>query len=284
VLANSTLRRGWVRKTEHGEFPGYVLCPRQHLKWAKLRIPPTLADGPYLARLIDTTAALPLGECYSTNHPMTRSDDKAARLALLNYVGELGLVCGSEIGCDWAVPALCYGEGMLSPVAFRHPDAGYLPPDMQPVTNTFRYMLNPAVRVPLWELVYHDCCVAYWYWGDANNTFPALWPQRNLFNALYAVPPLYKIASTTEWHVARAQIVATARMLQPVFAQIGFEEMTAHRFLTPDRTLQLSEFAGGARVIVNFATTPQAFEHTSIAATNILVVPARPVLSPKNKQ
>ncbi|GEM_PF-613761 len=294
VLANSTLRRGWVRMTEHGEFPGYVLCPRQHLKWARARIPPTLADGPYLARLIDTTAALPLGECYSTNHPMTRSDDKAARLALLKYVGELGLVCGSEMGSDWAVPALCYGEGLLSPAAFRHPNAGYLPLNMQPVTNTYRYMLNPAVRVPLWELVYHDCCVAYWYWGDANNTFPALWPQRNLFNALYAVPPLYKIATTTEWHAARAQIIATDQMLDPVFAQIGFEEMTGHRFLTHDRTLQLSEFAGGARVVVNFSTTPHAFEQSIIGATNILVlparvaapaaVPARPLLSPKNKQ
>ncbi|MCX7005320.1 MAG: hypothetical protein NTV22_18900 [bacterium] len=280
VLANGVFKHGWVRKTEHGEFPGYVLCPQRHLSWAQRRIPPTLADGPYRARFIDTTAALPLGECYSTNHPMTRSDDKAARLALLNYVGELGLVCGSEIGCDWAVPALCYGEGMLSPVAFRHPDAGYLPPDMQPVTNTYRYMLNPAVRVPLWELVYHDCCVASWYWGDANNTFPALWPQRNLFNALYAVPPLYKISTTTEWHAARAQIIATGQLLTPVFAQIGFEEMTDHRFLTSDRTLQLSTFAGGTRVVVNFATTPQTFEQAIIAATNILVVPTQPLLSP----
>ena len=46
-------------------------------------------------------------------------------------------------------------------------------------------------RIPLWELVYHDCVVAQWYWGDYNNKAPEVWPRRDLFNTLYATPPMF---------------------------------------------------------------------------------------------
>lgn len=188
---NGTAARGWTMRTQHGEFPSYVLCPRLHVEYARRFVPVELKTKRYDGRFIDTTTALPLQECYHAVHGMTRSEDKAARRALLRYMGEQRLLCGSEIGCDWAVPEICYGEGLLSPVPFRHPRAGELPPDLEPVAETYAYQLNPAVRIPLWELVYHDCVVAYWYWGDTNNTFPELWKRRNLFNALYAVPAMY---------------------------------------------------------------------------------------------
>ncbi len=35
-------------------------------------------------------------------------------------------------------------------------------------------------RLLLWELVYHDCVVAQWYWGDYNNKLPAVWDRRDL--------------------------------------------------------------------------------------------------------
>ena len=50
---------------------------------------------------------------------------------------------------------------------------------------------GPLYRLPLWELVYHDCVVAQWYWGDYNNKLPALWDRRDLFNALYGTPPMF---------------------------------------------------------------------------------------------
>ena len=46
-------------------------------------------------------------------------------------------------------------------------------------------------RLPLWELVYHDCVVAQWYWGDYNNKLPSLWDKRDLFNVLYGTPPMF---------------------------------------------------------------------------------------------
>ena len=60
-----------------------------------------------------------------------------------------------------------------------------VPPDLA------KFQVGGKYRLPLWELVYHDCCVAYWYWGDYNNKLPALWDKRDLFNALYGTPPMY---------------------------------------------------------------------------------------------
>jgi Glycosyl hydrolases related to GH101 family, GH129 len=46
-------------------------------------------------------------------------------------------------------------------------------------------------RLLLWELVYHDCVVTQWYWGDYNNKLPAVWDRRDLYNALYGTPPMF---------------------------------------------------------------------------------------------
>jgi hypothetical protein len=259
--------RGWVHKTEEGEFPGYVLCPTCHAEWAQERVPPTLAARKQTSRLIDVTAATALGECFHPEHPMSRADDKAARVNLLRYMSNQNLVVGSEMGVDWAIPYICYSEGMLSPVPYRHPEAGYLTPGMQPVEDTMRYQLNPAVRAPLWELVFRDCSVSYWYWGDASNTFPELWPRRNAFNALYATPPLYMILTEESMYLAqRERILATDEFLKPIFAAVEFSKMTDHRFLSEDRLLQQSVFTNGATITVNFAESPREYGGTSIPA------------------
>jgi hypothetical protein len=38
--------------------------------------------------------------------------------------------------------------------------------------------------------------------------------------------------------------------------KVGYEEMTDHRFLTPDRTVQQTVFANGVSITVNFGNTP----------------------------
>lgn len=269
---NGEYAQGWVQRTPHGEFPGYLLCGEKQKEFAEKYIPGDLKKRPYKGRFIDVTTACPLYECYNDRHPMTRGDDKAARRDLLEYIGDMNLICGSEIGCDWAVPELCYSEGMLSPVPFRNPNAGSLAPDMQPVPETYKYQLNPAVRIPLWELVYHECVVAYWYWGDTQNTFPELWNQRNLFNALYAVPALYMMQHTQQWTSCKHRIVETEKQLAPVFDAVEWEEMTDHAFLSEDRLLQSTKFADGAEIIVNFSDEERRHNAHTIAPKDFIVI------------
>ena len=54
-----------------------------------------------------------------------------------------------------------------------------------------KYQVGERYRLPLWELVYHDCVCAHWYWGDYNNKLPKLWRKRDLFNALYGTVGMF---------------------------------------------------------------------------------------------
>jgi hypothetical protein len=37
--------------------------------------------------------------------------------------------------------------------------------------------------------------------------------------------------------------------------RVGYQEMTDHRFVSPDRNVQQTSFANGTRVVVNFGET-----------------------------
>ena len=123
---------------------------------------------------------------------------------------EFGLVCGSETGHDAAVPYCDYFEGMLSLGPYRIDEAGrdmWRTIDEVP-ERVAKYQVGERYRLPLWELVYHDCCVAQWYWGDYNNKLPATWKKRDLFNALYATPPMY-LFHAHDWKKWRARVLAS---------------------------------------------------------------------------
>jgi hypothetical protein len=104
-------------------------------------------------------------------------------------------------------------------------------------------------------LVYHDCVVAQWYWGDYNNKLPALWDKRDLFNLLYGTPPMF-LFNRKFWDENKARFVRSYQTICPTVRAVGYSEMTDHRFLTPDRAVQQTRFANGAAITVNFGPSP----------------------------
>ena len=104
-------------------------------------------------------------------------------------------------------------------------------------------------------MVYHDCTVAQWYWGDYNNKLPALWDKRDLFNVLYGTPPMFMF-NRKLWAENKARFAQSYRNTCPYVRRNGYCEMLDHRFLTPDRAVQQTVFAGGQTVTVNFGATP----------------------------
>jgi hypothetical protein len=235
-----------------------VLCDLRAPVYALQRIPAELATHSYQCRFIDTTTAAPWNECYHTNHPMTRTESRLGKMKLLDYVSrDLKLVTGCETGHDAAVPYLHYFEGMLSLGPYRVPDAGR---DMQRIWDEVpdrvaRFQLGYGYRLPLWELVYHDCVVAQWYWGDYNNKLPALWDKRDLFNLLYGTPPMFMF-NRSVWQTNKERFVQSYRNTCPYARATGYSEMIDHRFLTPDRAVQQTAFANGVVITVNFGETP----------------------------
>jgi hypothetical protein len=233
--------------------PCGVLCDLKAPDYALKRIGDELATHPYHCRFIDTTTASPWRECYSPDHPMTRTQSREAKMKLLAVVSDhFKLVCGSETGHEAAVPYCDYFEGMLSLGPYRVHDAGRA---MEQVVtevpeNLAKFQVGEKYRLPLWELVYHDACIAQWYWGDYNNKLPAIWWKRDLFNGLYGTPPMFWFDAN--WKKLRDRFVASYKQTAPIARATGYSEMTDHRFLTPDRSVQQTTFANGVQVTVNF--------------------------------
>jgi hypothetical protein len=252
-------QRGWAIEGKDGKWYNCgVLCDRRALDYARQRIPEDLATHPYQCRFIDTTTAAPWNECYDTHHPMTRTESRQWKMKLLQYVSsDCKLVTGSETGHDAAVPYVDYFEGMLSLGPYRVPDAGR---NMQRVLDEIpervaKFQTGQAYRLPLWELVYHDCVVAQWYWGDYNNKLPGLWDKRDLFNILYGTPPMFMFDKNL-WRSQKERFAQSYRNTCPYVRATGYEEMTEHRCLTPDRNVQQTAFANGVKITVNFGDAP----------------------------
>lgn len=250
--------KGWGVEAKDGSMMSCgVICDRQALPYARERVPAELATHPYQCRFIDTTTAAPWRECYSERHPMTRTDSRVHKMRLLEYFSkDLNLVTGCETGHDASVPYLHYFEGMLSLGPYRVPDSGRR---MQVIwTNVparvAQFQVGHDYRLPLWELVYHDCVVAQWYWGDYNNKLPALWDKRDLFNLLYGTPPMFMFDRKL-WAENKDRFAQSYRTVCPHVRELGYAEMTDHRFLTADRTVQQTAFSSGHIVTVNFGNT-----------------------------
>ena len=248
-------REGWrVKGRDGGMYPCGVLCDKQAIKHAEQRVPDELKTHPYRCRFIDTTTASPWRECYHPEHQMTRSDSRHWKMELLRYMSEEAkLVTGSETGHDAAVPYVHYFEGMLSLGPYRVPDAGR---NMRKLWDEVpervaKFQVGHKYRLPLWELVYHDCVVAQWYWGDYNNKLPALWQKRDLFNILYGTAPMFMFDSRL-WEQNKDRFAQSYKNICDVTRAVGYAEMTDHRFLTPDRDVQQTTFANGVTVTVNF--------------------------------
>lgn len=252
---DGTWTKGWgVQDKEGNWYSCGVLCDTVAVDYARRRVPAELATHPYRCRFIDTTTASEWRECYHPRHPMTRSDSKRFRMELLEYISQTcGLVTGSETGHDAAVPYVHYFEGMLSLGPYRVPDAGR---DMlrawdEVPESIAKFQTGHYYRLPLWELVYHDCVVAQWYWGDYNNKLPGVWQRRDLWNALYGTPPMFMFNQEI-WRQHRDRFVASYRTAAPVARATGYSEMLSHSWLTDDHAVQRTEFANGVVVTVNF--------------------------------
>jgi len=259
---NGDWRKGWRVKGKDGNmYPCAVLCDKQALKYARQRVPDDLHSHPYRCRFIDTTTASPWRECYHPDHPMTRTESRHWKMELLRYMSEDNkLVTGSETGHDAAVPFVHYFEGMLSLGPYRVPDAGRnmlkiwdeVPEDVA------KLQLGHKYRLPLWELVYHDCVVAQWYWGDYNNKLPSLWDKRDLFNILYGTPPMFMF-NLQIWQANKDRFAQSYKNVCPAARAVGYAEMTDHQFLTPDRDVQQTIFSNGITITVNFGPKPYIF-------------------------
>lgn len=270
----------------------YWTCAKALLPHIGDRITRELQTYPHDSVFLDVTLASGPIECYSPEHPMTRREDAAARLAIHEFMAaKLNMVVGSEWGADYGVAQTEFLHGLMSLTNFWgdgvfKPDSPYygggwrntvrpeiMLGDAKASPSHWKYGLGPEYRVPLYELVYHDCIVSSWRWDDNSHKQTETWARKDLFTALYAVAPQWNLDRGL-WEKHRVRFIMSYRSLSPVLRAVGYDEMTGHRFLSADRTLQETTFSSGHRVIANFAAQAQAAgEHTVSAHSFILITP-----------
>jgi hypothetical protein len=254
-------------------------CSLETIKRAHHDIPLDLSTHHYTARFIDTITASQWNECYSPVHPTTRTQDKFAKMQILNYVANTEhMVTGSETGNEAAVPYEDYFEGMESISQYRLPNAGYNAGVYQPPTPEFmRYQIGVGYRVPLFELVYHDCMVSTWYWGDASNQEPEVWRQRDLWNILYGTNPIY-VLDANSWAKTKTRLLQSYNDVSHADRLVGYAQMVDHTFLTSDKTVQETSWSNGIVILVNFGDNAFQTGTETVPSNGYLIL--SPTVSP----
>jgi len=267
VKNDGNLQEGWMAYVNGTPFQGYVTCSQTHTAYANKEITADLATNHYNNRFIDVELASGLKECYSTVHPVSRKTDAQARIDALNTVkNKFSLVTGVEEARDFAFQVADYGEGTMT--ISPQVNAGY--DWSNPIDTIGAYYaqnnLNPALRVPLHGLVYHDVHIPTWYTGDGVSKVPSLWDDKDLFNILYASMPLFMPPNRTYWNTNQEKFLTSYHLISSITRNVAFDEMTKHSFLSTDKMIQQTEFSNGWKVTVNFDKVPHSIDSRQLAA------------------
>ena len=262
------VKRLTVRKKDGSPYASPNGKPNVYYPWvldlARKETRAELAECPQKARFYDTLPARPLIEAYMPGiAPSDRETTVKGRIDFARMaVEEMGLVIGGENLSALMIPYLHYNEGTMTMSGFTgHSESankGYIDWPIDPILTA--YGLNEYYRVPLNELVFHDCIVSTWHWRTENHKNESLWWKHDLFNVLYGTMPLWDLKPGL-WKEYKDRFVQSYKnVCEAVFEKVGYDEMTDHRWLTPDRKVQESVFSSGARVIVNFGDAPYVAE------------------------
>ncbi len=259
---DGSLQPGWLAYLDDGSpFQGYYSCSSTHVNYARRWIGEELTTKHYNCRFIDVELASQLLECYSTVHPTTRKDDGQNRKNLMDVVkNEFNLVAGSEEARDFAFPVVDFGEGTMSIMPSKNAGYDWMTPNEVPGDQFINYNMNPARRIPLHGLVYHDVHVATWYTGDGVSKAPDYWDDKDLFNILYSSMPLVMPPSQLYWHQYKEKFITSMNLVSSVFRCCGFSKMRNHLFISSDKKIQQTTFDNGWKVTANFSNNDFIFD------------------------
>ena len=255
VRDDGSFAPAWKLRCKDGEFRDQNrLCDIAMYECAARTAPEQNRNYGLNGRFIDVTAGS-VTECFSPVHPTTRRSSMAYKNKLFAMLRENGMFTGTEVGCEDVAATVDYNEGLMSPAEHRMPDAGrrmchlYHEDDIAPKIREF--MLDPVLRAPLWELVYHGCLQSYWYWGDSANCMPDLMPLRDAFCVLYGLPELYSF-SVSAWETLKDLIVASYHRTVPFAASVGMASLDSFEYVGGDPRIQRTTFSNGRSAVANF--------------------------------
>ena len=271
---------GWPKNGYGGKvYRTLDVCDLKQAGFAAERLQQQFEYRPMSIRFYDTITAFPWTECYDTNHPTTRSQVRCARMAVLKQASEdYKQVVGGESGHIYAAPYATYFEGLNHSRFFYYEIKGH-PLEVYDHSKEIPQIYRDAMhveykyRLPLWELVAHDCCVAHTRWNTPNNKIHSneWWNRADLWNILYGTPPMYMFFSETEffWKTYKDRYLQSYQnVVVDVLSKVAGQEMIRHEYLTADQSVQRTTFANGVQVIVNFGANPVELNTKTVVGAN----------------
>jgi hypothetical protein len=259
VDEKGNIRPGFMGKPGDKEILGHR-CSWRQWEMTQAYVPADVDRVGYDARLIDTTAAVGWQECYSPFHPVTRAEDAQYRIRQLAFVKDYGQITGTEHVADWAVPVIHYAEAPTTFVRFfpnRVPPREKLIPVPIEVPEEYRQVvLNERLRLPLWQLVFHDAVVITnrWDWTPNRYADNSDWDKEDLINLLHGQMPTM-LTDRANFEARRERFARTFNTVCRWNERTGFEEMVDHRWLTDDGSVQQVTYESGRRAVVNFGAS-----------------------------
>jgi hypothetical protein len=218
----------------------FITCSKQQVKYAA-RNWEKLSELGLSGCFIDTAACVQFYECHDPDHPMDRNEDGPAKLELMKFFKDRGLVLGSEEAADYGMKEIDFLEN--------------------------RHAHRPHVTPPLWPLVFHDCAFTARYstGGTSGGS-----PVSQLENYLWGYMCYWPANDRASWP-AQEEAFRASLPLDSLHSRIGTDRMVSHRFLD-DGLVEQTEFSSGVSVIANFADETRTVEGIDIPAGEHAVI------------
>ena len=271
VNQDGTLAPAWALKGFDGEYHHQnKLCPKVAKERIMEELPLILKEYPFYAgRFIDVLGGS-VENCYSKEHPLTFKESIKVKTESFAFLGEIGLIAGTEDGFEDIIDGLVYSEGLHSPVHFRNYDSGRKHAhtyDNERAEHIRKQMLDPSCRVPLWQLVYHDSMIILPYWGDSTGSSKELLKHKILFACLYGCAPLYS-CFINDFENSFDEIVSSYKKITEIHERIAELPMTDFEVLSKDYKLQRSVFGDKYEVIANFSDEDRFYNGNVVGAND----------------
>ena len=241
---------GW---TDITGVTAYIACPEFYLKYLQYRMKKyPLTAYPTTVKFIDILGTCSLGEgvCYNKNHPSDRKKLYNIKKEMLKAVIDLGADIHTEGAAEYMVPYATSFEGSLG---FMNIPGTY--PSSVDMLDSDHGTANINERIPLWQLVFHDCAGTYWHWEFGNLDLEKRNEHCDLYSLLYGEKGMFLPNYNTTFPGTGFFSTMLERMkkLNTVYKKVATDEMTNHEFLTNDGTVQKTTFSSGMSVVVNFS-------------------------------
>jgi len=272
---------------------GYDINPKAVLPYIpSLRTDRELTLYPHEAFFLDGFLASGIYECYSKNNPLTRTEYKQAVVDMNKlFTDKYKMVTGMEWGADYGVPTTTFAHGMttLHRMLYRSPDRKkkgsiYYYGDWRDRSrpsimlgeyvadkNYLKWAINEKIRVPLYQLVYHDAIVTTFRWDDANHHMPELWWKKDLLNILYGTAPIWCL-DRSRWEKFKQTFIESYKNVCPWQQKIGYDALVSHRFVSPNHEVQESIFSSGKKAVVNFGDADYDYQRNTLKARGFLLL------------